>query len=234
MDNDKTLTVLVEFEIRPENNSMSQWLAVWKDRGDDALFGEPETSAYEAAVSQENPNQVLIFERYTTGLSGIKVHTERPAHATLTQVMGERNMTRRRVMANQYRDIPDYGWWDRSDGKPMRDEDVIITIIGTRFEDDAARDRYIEVTGEHARYCYEAEPDTLVYNGAIALQDAERGPNVRAGDLVFVAAFRNEQAVIKHRDDPRHLALQPVLEQINRERMFALTYRSTGAGFLWK
>ena len=56
-------TAIVEFEIRPENNSMEEWLQAWRPRGDDALHGEPDTTAYAALPSAENPNQVLIFER---------------------------------------------------------------------------------------------------------------------------------------------------------------------------
>ena len=77
------VTALVEFEIRTENNNtMAEWLDVWSQRGEDAFVGEPETIAYEAATSLEHERQVLIFERYVNE-SSIKVHSARPAHATL-------------------------------------------------------------------------------------------------------------------------------------------------------
>jgi hypothetical protein len=66
------------------------------------------------------------------------------------------------------------------------------------------------------------------------MRDSDRGPDIKTGDLLFVAAFKNQAAAIKHRDDPRHLKLQPVLEGIARERRFALTYLTTGRGFLWR
>ena len=114
MSNRSPLTALIEFEVRTTNTSVEEWLDVWRERGKDALSGEPETSAYEAAVSIQNPGQVLVFERYTHGQSSIDTHINREAHVTLTETMGSRNMTKRRVMSNLFTDINDYGWWCRS------------------------------------------------------------------------------------------------------------------------
>ena len=229
------LTALVEYEVRTDSTSVNEWLDVWQDRGEDALVGEPETSAYEAAVSDQDTGQVLVFERYTNGRASIDTHIERPAHTTLMETMGGRKMTRRRVMSNHFADIENYGWWSRAVGEtPMRDANVLITLIGTRFASDKMKQRYIDVTGEHAAYCFEAEPDTLIYNGGIAQGDADRGPDIKTGDMLFIAAFKNEAAAIKHRDDLRHVALQPRLNEIERERTFMRTYKSTGRGYLWR
>jgi quinol monooxygenase YgiN len=235
MANHSPLTALVEYEVRVENSDVGQWLDVWQARGQDALFGEPETLAYEAMQSQQNADQILVFERYKNGQSSLDAHIARTAHATLIETMGSRNMTRRRVMSNLFSDIDDYGWWSRDTGAdPMQEAGIIVTLIGTHFDDEAMKQRYIEVTGDHANYCFVAEPDTLIYNGCLAMRDSDRGPDIKTGDLLFVAAFKNQAAAIKHRDDPRHLKLQPVLEGIARERRFALTYLTTGRGFLWR
>ena len=232
---DSPLTALVEYQVRTETTTVDDWLDVWKNRGQDALVGEPGTSAYEAARSLQDESHVLVFERYTQGQSSIDAHVARPAHGVLMETMGERSMTRRRVMSHQFSDIEGYGWWDRAQtAEPMSDAGVTITLIGTRFSDAAMQQRYIEMTGEHADYCREAEPGTLIYSGGLALRDADRGPDVKAGDMLFVAAFSNEQAVITHRDDPRHIALQPALNEIKRERTFLLSYTSTGNGYLWR
>ena len=229
------ITALVEFEVRTANNSVEEWLDVWHERAQDALLGEPETIAYEAAVSQADPSQILIFERYTNGQSSIDAHIKRQAHKSLHETMGSRNMTRRRVMTNLLSDIEDYGRWSRgAGGEPLAEVNVIIVLLVFRFEDAAEKQRYIDVTREHARYCRSAEPDTLIYNGGIAQRDADRGPDIKAGDLVFVAAFKDEAALLKHRDAPRHAKIQPVLEGIERERKFSMNYFSTGKGFLWK
>ena len=69
MANHSPLTALVEYEVRVENSEVGQWLDVWQARGQDALFGEPETFAYEAMQSQQNADQILVFERYKNGQS---------------------------------------------------------------------------------------------------------------------------------------------------------------------
>jgi hypothetical protein len=94
--------------------------------------------------------------------------------------------------------------------------------------------RYIEVTGEHADYCREAERGTLIYSGGFALRDSDRGPDIKVGDMLFVAAFANEEAAIQHRDDPQHVKLQPMLNEIERERTFLLSYKTAGKGYLWR
>jgi quinol monooxygenase YgiN len=229
------LTALVEYQVRTETTSVDEWLDVWQERGQDALLGEPDTSAYAAARSLQDESHVLVFERYAHGQSSVDAHVARPAHAALMETMGERSMTRRRVMSNVFADIEDYGWWDRAESdEPISDEGVTITLIGTRFTDAAMKQRYIEVTGEHAQYCRQAEPGTLIYSGGLALRDSDRGPDVKTGDMLFVAAFANEQAAIAHRDDPLHVKLQPVLNEIERERTFLLSYQSTGKGYLWR
>ena len=232
---DSPLTALVEYQVRAETTTVDEWLDVWQKRGQDVLVGEPDTSAYEAARSLQDESHVLVFERYAKGQSSIDTHVERPAHTTLMETMGKRSMTRRRVMSNQFADIEGYGWWDRAQSdEPMSDASITITLICTRFTDAAMKQRYIEVTGEHADYCREAEPGTLIYSGGLALRDSDRGPDVKAGDMLFVAAFANEQAAKAHRDDPRHVALQPILNEINRKRTFLLSYKSTGNGYLWR
>lgn len=232
---DFPLTALVEYQVRTETTTVDEWLDVWHHRGQDALSGEPDTSAYEAARSQHDESHMLVFERYAHGQSSIDAHIARPAHTTLMETMGERNMTRRRVMSNLFADIEGYGWWDRAaSGQPGNEAGVSITLIGTRFKDAAMRQCYIEVTGEHADYCRQAEPGTLIYSGGLALRDSDRGPDIKTGDMLFVAAFANEQAAIQHRDDPKHVNLQPVLNEIDRERTFLLSYKSTGKGYLWR
>ncbi|MFT7220845.1 MAG: quinol monooxygenase YgiN [Candidatus Azotimanducaceae bacterium] len=232
---DFPLTALVEYQVRTEITTVNDWLDVWQERGQDALMGEPDTSAYAAALSLQDESHVLVFERYAHGQTSIDAHVERPAHESLMETMGERNMTRRLVMSNVYADIEGYGWWDRAGSdESMSEAGISITLIGTRFADDAMKQRYIEVTGEHAEYCRDAEPGTLIYSGGLALRDSDRGPDINAGDMLFVAAFADDQAATQHRDDPRHVALQPALNEIERERTFLLSYKSTGKGYFWR
>lgn len=114
----------------------------------------------------------------------------------------------------------------------MNQAGISITLIGTRFADDAMRQCYIDMTGEHAQYCRQAEPGTLIYSGGLALRDSARGPAIKTGGMLFVATFVDEPAANQYRDDPRHLALQPILNDIDRERTFLLSCTSTGKGYL--
>ena len=115
---------------------------------------------------------------------------------------------------------------------PMNQAGISITLIATGFADDAMRQCYIDVNGEHAEYCRQAEPGTLIYRGGLALRDSDRGPDIKTGEMLFVAAFADEPTALQHRDDPRHVALQPILNDIDRERTFLLFYTSTGKGYL--
>jgi hypothetical protein len=234
-DPNASMTAVVEFQIRAENTTMDEWLATWHARARDALEGEPETSAYEAAISDEDDSCVLVYERYARGNDSLKVHMERPAHAELTNAMGERNMTKRRVMGTRFNDVPDYGWWSRTDEPDVR-SDAVVVLLGMRFRTDEDRDKFIELSGEHAAYCWDAEPDTLIYSGGIAAQDADRGPDIKAGDLIFVMVCTDAEAVDKHANDPNHIALGARFADagVEVERTFMKTYRSTGQGYLSK
>lgn len=234
-DADRSMTAVVEFQIRTETTNMDEWLTEWHQRAEDALLGEPETSAYEAAVSTDDESCVLVFERYAHGSRSLQAHVERPAHAALTEAMGARNMTKRRVMSSRFYDVADYGWWTRSND-PLVQRDAIMVLAGMRFADAAQAEEFCRLTQTHADYCWEAEPDTLIYSGGIAAQDADRGLDIKQGDLVFVMACTDMDAVTRHRDDPRHLALgeQFAAAGIAVESTFAKTYRTTGRGFLSK
>jgi len=230
------MTAMVEYQIRAENTAMPQWLDEWSKRADDAFEGEPETGAYAAAVNVEDASNVLVFERYDKGRSSVATHVERPAHKALTDNMGARNMTRRRVMSASYYDVPEYGWWSRPAQTASSIEGAIIVVLGFRFASDALLDAYLELSGEHADYCWEHEPDTLIYSGGIAAADADRELDLRKGDMVFVMACTDMQAVDKHANDPRHLALGPKFEALGLqiEPTFMRTYRTTGKGYLWR
>jgi hypothetical protein len=78
----------------------------------------------------------------------------------------------------------------------MNQAGISITLNGTRFADDAMRQRYIDVTGEHAQYCRQAESGTLIYSGGLALRDSDRGPDIKTGEMLFVAAFADEPTAI--------------------------------------
>ena len=230
------MTTMVEYQIRAENTSMPAWLDEWEKRADDARDGEPETSAYAAAINLDDESNVLVFERYVHGNNSLKLHVDRPAHATLTETMGALRMTKRRVMSARYPDLPEFGWWSRPDTADPALEGAIIMILGFRFPDDAARAAYVELTSGHAAYCWEQEPDTLIYSAGIATADADRELDLLEGDIVFVMACTDMAAVDQHANDPEHLALGRQFSErgFDLEPKFLRTYRTTGRGFLWR
>ena len=231
---DQTMTAVVEFQIRPENASMPEWLEVWDLRGEDARAAEPETIAYGTAVNLEDSNSVLVFERYRNGRQSLDQHIARPSHAALTQTMGDRKMTRRRVMSMLFDDVPGFGWWRRDEA--LDQEGVVLYLVGMRFRTPAVRDQFIEFTAGHAEYCWREEPETLIYSAGVASRDADREVDLKRGDLVFVMACTDMAAVQKHSEDPNHLALGPKRAELGIERTSTFTrgYRSTGNGFLWR
>lgn len=228
------ITAVVEYQIRPENNSMRDWLDVWSIRGRDAQQGEPETNAYATAVNLDDPNNVVVFERYARGTKSVKLHTQRQAHADLMQVMGERNMTKRQVMTAVFSDLPDFGFWSRPSVLPTTSSR--LTLLGLRFSKPTMQARWIEMVGEHAAYCQTAEEPTLIYSAGLASRDAEKEIGVRAGDLIVAMLSADEAGVGVHQNDARHLKLQAAFasEGMERDLLFARRYQVTGDGYWWR
>ena len=234
-DPSAAMTALVEFQIRADETNMDDWLDEWQKRAQDALEAEPETTAYAAAVSLDDESSVLIYERYAQGTASLNFHVERPSHAELTETMGARRMTKRRVMSLSCVDVPNFGWWGRDDNTRIQ-SGAIFSISALRFGDDEQRSDAIRMSQEHAEYCWREEPDTLIYGGGIAVRDADRGPEIKQGDFIFIMACTDLAAVEKHSQDPRHLALGPVFAKTGIKTTFRFNkkYRTTGHGFLAK
>ena len=233
---DTPQTALVEFQIRAENVTMDEWLAEWDIRARDAFDAEPETTAYAAAVNVDEPDSVLIFERYARGDASLQAHMQRPAHEALHATMGERGMTKRRVFSTLCEDVPDLGWWAREDSGLANAEGNVIVLLGLHFETPEQLAFFLSTSAEHAAYCWNNEPETLAYGGALAMRDADRGVDLKAGDLVWAMTCTDMAAVDKHANDPAHLALGPKFADagIAVEPVFLKTYRTTGHGFLWR
>lgn len=232
----KPTTIMIEFEIRTAVTSSSAWLAEWQLRADDAFTGEPETDAYATALNVDHPNHVVVFERYQNGQASIAHHQGRDAHHHLHATMGERNMTRRRVMTSRFHDVPDVGWWSRSDATSTSIEGAVLEFVGLRFDQPTHRDLFLDVTAAHADYCRDAEPGTLAYGAGIAAADADRELDQQAGDLAFVAIYADPAAAHAHATDPEHVARQAMLAEqgVIVEPTFRRTYRTTGNGYLWR
>ncbi len=235
--NDKPMTAVVEFQVNTETTTVEEWLEEWSKRAEDAQVGEPQTPSYAAAINSEVGNNILVFERYSHGDGSLKEHMSRAAHDELHERMGEKNMTKRRVLSTRFVDVEDYGWWSRPEQQEvMMSPGLILTILGMRFPNLKQLEKFIELSRFHSDYCWTEEPGTLVYSGGLALSDADREVDIKAGDLIFVMASTDMAAMVKHRDDPKHLALgeQFVEKGISVEGTFLRTYETTGDGYLWK
>ena len=236
MSADQPMTAIVEYQIRQENSTMDEWLAEWDKRAEDARQGEPETTAYASAVNLDNALNVLVFERYAQGDRSLGLHADRPAHTALIDTMGERRMTKRRIMSTRFTDLNDFGWWGRPESHDGNAEGMILVILGLRFADAEMTEAFVKLSSEHAAYCWENEPDTVIYSGGLARTDADRELDIKQGDLIFVMGCTDMAAVEKHRDDPNHLALgaKMVEQQLAMENTFRRMYRTTGKGFAWR
>ena len=232
---DQPMTAIVEFRIPADEMSMADWLSLWTGRADDARDGEPETSAYEAAVSIDNGADVLVFERYRHGDPSLLLHMERPSHAALARSLGEHKVSMSRTLIAKFVDLPDFGWWSRPERDPIFTEPgAVMIVIGMNFSDDNAKDAFVRLSAQHAAYCWDAEPDTLVYSAGRSVADANYGIDVEA-DLIFVMCYTNMAAAEKHREDPRHIALGEQLEKngIAPPVAFSRLYTTSGCGYLW-
>lgn len=232
----RPMIAVVEFEIRTETTTMTEWLDEWEKRAEDAYDHEPETTAYEAAVHVEDETRVLVYERYERGLASLQTHMERPSHKVIGEAMGARRMNKSRSLVNIAYDVPDYGWWSRPNiASPGKGADQSFILLGMSFASPEHRHRFIDMSAEHARYCWDAEPDTLVYSGAIVADFPDSNP-WSADDLLFVMACTDGAAVEKHATDPNHLALGEKLrkEGVEITKAEPTQYRTTGRGFLWR
>tara|TARA_B110000967_G_scaffold29496_1_gene27663 strand:- start:67 stop:783 length:717 start_codon:yes stop_codon:yes gene_type:complete len=234
-DPNAPLTALVEYQIRSDETTMEDWLDVWQTRAQDALEGEPDTTTYAAAVSLEDESCLFFYEHYGNGRAGLKCHMERPSHAVLNETMGARRMTKRRIMGTGFFDLPDFGWRGRG-GNTLISSGAIFVLSGLRFGNNAQKSDAMRLLRDHADYCFVEEPKTLIYSGGIATQDADRGPDVKQGDLIFIMACTDMASVEKHRLDPHHLALgQRMIDAgVAVTPTFRKMYRTTGHGFLVK
>ena len=83
----------------------------------------------------------------------------------------------------------------------MIDRSVILTLLGMSFQDWNQRDQFIELSQVLTQYCWNEEPNTLIFSGGIAKSGADPEIDLTMDDLVFVLAFKNTASLKKHQDD---------------------------------
>lgn len=232
-ESNAAMTALVEYQVRTGEVTTAEWLEVWQSRAQDALEAEPKTAGYAAAVSLEDESCLFFYEHYVNGLAGLKAHMERTSHTALTETMAAHRMTRRRVMSTGFYDLPDFGWRGR-DEKTLICSDAVISLSGMRFSNVATRREFLSRLADYSNDCFTEQPDTLIYTCGIAERDADRGPEIKHGDVLFFKVCTDLAAA--ESQDPVHLALRQPLSKDGEETAltFQKLYRTTGNGFLTK
>ena len=111
---------------------------------------------------------------------------------------------------------------------------MLLTLFALRFPDAEIRIQFIDATRSHSHYCWENEPETQVYGLGIVTSEPQDSYGVKTDDLMVVMICSDDEALAKHRDDPKHLALgaQIVGLGIEVENTFSKTYHLTSHGFL--
>lgn len=243
---EKPCTMFFGVEVRKETSTVQEWLDVWGKRAKDASDFEPETSAYAGCISMaipkigatvSNDNEVLVFERYSTGRKAIESHSARQAHRELVKEQLELRNTKRATLLNLWSE--DLWGFARKDRPPpptredyMNGKGPVLLIAIWRFANEAVREEYIRVSSqEFVPYCWEKEPGTLTYYGGLIQQPTARGPKVQKGDILLVWECVDEDAAVKHHVDPVHQALGKRFGP-NRELIHYQTWRVTGTGYM--
>ncbi len=185
--------LIPEFEVDHETVSRDEWLRVWGVRATDALDHEDYTPSYGAAVALDQPNQVLIFERYAGGEDALRRHMARQAHDALMNEMTARQMTKRRVAMAWLAEVSDWGCWTpRDPSLPSSGHE--LSVLGFAFPDDAARHAFIESSRARAAEVLEAN-EAVVIGAMTVTQVDRRRPEMRVGDVFVVAMAANSGAL---------------------------------------
>ena len=161
MSDTTAMTIAVEFEVRVENTSVEGWIETWGARAKDALEFEPKTTAYEAAVARDDPNRVLVFERYEGGDATLREHMNRPAHQELMARMQAERMTKRRPWIAMGYELEGFGWRfsNAADGGISRGG-AVIEITAIHAPD---RENVVDGLRLHADQTLEPGGGTLLY-----------------------------------------------------------------------
>lgn len=229
-DPNAPMTALVEYQVRTDEATVSEWLNEWQKRAQDAFESEPKTTTYASAFSFEDESRLFFFEHYENGWAGLKAHLERPSHAALNGIMSARRMTKRKVMGTGFFDLPNFGWRGRNGGEVISDR-VLFDISGLRFGCDASKSEGIRLLHEYLARDVAQETEILMVSGGVTTRDADRCADIKRGDLILAMASFNSEAMEAH---ILQLGERLIDAGIEVTPSFKKKYRTTGHGFLLK
>ncbi len=217
----KSITSVTEYRLDPESSSSSTLRSSGGYGALHELQVETQDWAREFAVSDEDSAHIMVYEKGNLECSSTRTELPLVSAAHL-------------LMHATLFDIEGFGWWSRDLENPQRRQ-LSLSLTGLRFPDESNKDRFLELSKEHAAYCWNAEPDTLIYSAGIVTDCIGGDIDIELGDLIFVMGCTDENAVEKHLNDPKHIALGYQLHDAGVKLMptFSRTYRTTGDGFFF-
>ena len=206
--NNTSTTTITEYRIDP-GSSTSEVFRARKDYD----------WAREIAVSDEDNSHVVVYEKRDS--KSISPDPSLP-HASTTHLLTQVTLI----------EIEGFGWWTRDQENPQQRE-LNLSLTGLRFPDESNKERFLEHSQAHADYCWNAEPDTLIYSAGNVRDCINGDLDIEPGDLVFIMGCTDQSAVEKHLNDPKHVALGYDLYDagVALTPTFSRTYRTTGEGF---
>jgi len=214
-------TILTEYQVDPA--SRNEWLDHWRSSTLDAIDSATHVSAQEAALSDENDSSLLIYERHIAGSSTTRPYQPASANGQVS------------AMQIECHDIVGFGWWSRNLIGSQQAQ-LNLSMMCIRFPDEGHLQGFIKLSQNHAAYCWEAEPDTVIYSAGIVTSYSESDLDIESGDIIFIMGCTDEAAVQKHLEDPKHVALGYQLYDADIRLTPTLTksYRTCGDGFFYK
>lgn len=226
------MTIAVEFEIRQEKSSTKDWLQVWGIRAQDALDHESYTTSYEAAISNKDPNRVLVFERYEGGEASLHKHMERPAHAALMDSMQSGRMTRRRPWIAMGHESSTDGWWVAESNRDsiIGEGNIIVVVAINSPNPDEAINVFQSCVDKEVK---ETEGLVLYGTSTVTVED-RKDFNLGYDSIILSMVFSDEFAYASFQSGDCWTGVKSQIEQLGGEFLFERDYTTSGAGFTWR
>ena len=227
------MVIAVEFEVRRETTTTADWIRTWGERATDAFDYEPKTTAYEAAVAIDDPNKVLVFERYEGGDASLHEHMHRPAHEALMEKMQSERMTRRRPWIAMGYEVDEFGWRFSKESKTgIKGEGIVIDITALRCSDQSALiDRACRPQADST---LTNDTGLLLYGMSEVSVEDRKDFDLQAGDLVVSRVYKDFLAYESDKSSEMWTDTYETIKQMGGQAIFSRTYVSTAAGFVWK
>ena len=226
-----TMTIAVEFQVREDSVSCSEWLETWGARAEDAALYEPKTTSYEAAIAIDDPNRVLVFERYEEGEDTLRDHMAREAHQELMEQMQSRRMTKRRPWITMGFESTDLPWRIGSIASGgFSSSGAVVAILVIRPADSENLTRTLVERLPQP----DSNPDILLVGASVVTVEDNNDYEMTRGDCVISFAFESLSAFEAYTDSPEWDELLEDLKTTGNGIILFRKFLTTGKGFLWK